>query len=332
MIRLSMDSPRHRQRRALLVLLGTALAGWGRGSDAQPPPDVEIIVPNPAGGSTDEVARIVAAALQEISGNVVGLVHVTGNAGVDGTNAIAASPPDGKVLGMAVSTALVSAKLLTKIARYDPIQDFDWLAIFGAYPNAMVVNESSPAKSLRDWVDVAKRATAPIRYGTFGRGSAGHLAGGFLRKAEGLNLEHVQIAELGTGYALLADGSLDVLFDGVPNALNMVPKEKVRIVGVSSAARVTALPNIVAFGEVWPGRSFEVWIGMVAPKGLPVPVFSEISARFGVMCNDPKYRERFRQAGMRFLGLTGAAAREYIESDFIRTARLIADYGLDAER
>ena len=179
---------------------------------------------------------------------------------------------------------------------------------------------------------MAKRTTPPVRYGTFGRGSAGHLAGGFLRKAEGLPLEHVQIAELETGYGRLADGSLDVLFDGVPNALNTVPRSKARIVGVTSAARVSALPGIAAFGEVWPGQSFEVWLGMVAPKGLPAPVYSELSARLGVVCNDPKYSERFRQAGMRFLGLTGKGAREYIEADFIRTARLIAEYGLEAER
>jgi len=319
-------------RRAVLTMVGAALLGVDRGSYAQAAVDIEIIVPSPPGGSADEVARIVAGALQEIGGSAVGVVNVTGNSGVDGTSAIAASAPDGKVLGMAVSTAMVSAKLLNRAARYDPIQDFDWLALFGAYPNAMVVNDASTAKSLRDWVDVAKRTTAPVRYGTFGRGSAGHLAGGFLRKTEGLPLEHVQLAELETGYQRLADGSLDVLFDGVPNALTTVPRSNARIVGVTSAARVTALPGVVAFGEVWPGQSFEVWIGMVAPKGLPVPVYSALSARLGVMCNDPKYVERFRQAGMRFLGLTGKAAREYIEADFIRTARLIAEYGLDADR
>ena len=319
-------------RRAVLVLIGTALVGGPRGAHAQVPPDIEIIVPNPPGGSTDEVARIVAGALNEIGGDVVGLIHVTGNAGVDGTGAIAARAPDGKVLGMAVSTAMVAAKLLNRSARYDPLADFDWLALFGAYPNAMVVNDASPATSLRDWVDLAKRATAPLRYGTSGRGSAGHLAAGFLRKVEGLNLEHVPLAELETGYERLADGTLDLLFDGVPNALNMLPKARVRIVGVTSAARVRALPASVAFGEVWPGQSFEIWIGMVAPKGLPVPVYSRISARLGVMCNDRKYSERFRQAGMRFLGLTGKPAREYIEADFIRTARLIAEYGLDADR
>ena len=327
-----MNSPFRANRRAVLTLVGAVLLGLDRGSYAQSAPDIEIIVPNPPGGSTDEVARIVAGALQEIGGGTVGLAHVTGNAGVDGTTAIAASVPDGKVLGMAVSTAIVSAKLLNRAARYDPMQDFDWLALFGAYPNAMVVNEASAAKSLRDWLEVAKRTTPPVRYGTFGRGSAGHLAGGFLRRSEGLPLEHVQLAELETGYQRLADGSLDVLFDGVPNALATVPRSKARIVGVTSAARVAALPGIMAFGEVWPGQSFEVWIGMVAPKGLPVPIYSELSARLGVMCNDPKYRERFRQAGMRFLGLTGKAAREYIEADFIRTARLIAEYGLDGDR
>ena len=255
-----------------------------------------------------------------------------GNAGVDGTNVVATSVPDGKLLGVAVSRAIVSSKLLTRTARYDPIQDFDWLAIFGSYPNAMVVNAATPAATLREWVALRKSSATPTRFGTFGRGSAGHLAGGFLRVKEGLTLEHVPFDTTDTGYQLLADGSLDVLFDGVPSALSAVPRGNFRVIGVTSAARVAALPDKLAFGEVWPGHHFDVWVGLFAPKGLPVPIYSEISARLGVICNEPKYTERFRQVGLQFLGFTGKRAREYIEADFIRTARLIADYGLESDR
>lgn len=299
---------------------------------AQARADIEIIVPNPQGGSTDEVARVVATALRELGPTPVSLAYVVGNAGIEGTNAIAAAPADGRTLGVAVSTAMVAGKLFSRSARYDPLQDFDWLALFGTYPNAMLIPASSPAKSLAEWLELARRTPTPLRCGTFGRGSAGHLAMGFLRKVESANLEHVQVQSMDASYGRLGDGSLDVLFDGVPNVVTSTASGRYRVLAVTSAQRVPALQDIPAFGELWKGRSFDIWIGMIAPKGLPVPVFSELAAQFGVLCNEPQYVERFRAAGIHFLGLTGKAAREFIEADFIRTARLVAEYGIDADR
>ncbi len=315
----------------MLALCAGALAGV-RPAAAQTKPPIRIVVPTPAGGAADDVAQVVATALHDISGESVGVVNVPGNAGVDGTTAIAAGAPDGRLLGLAVSTAMVAGKLLSRNVHYDPLRDFDWLAIIGSYPNAMVIDAATPAASLAEWIALAKRAPSPVRVGTFGRGSAGHIATGFLRKIEGIDIEHVTIPVLANGYRRLADRTLDVLFDGVPNAISEVPASPVRIVAVTSAERVPALPTVTCFGEQWKGQRFEVWVGVVAPKGLPVAAYSELSALFGVMCNDPKYRDRFVQAGVHFVGVTGKAAREYIETDFIRTARLIAEFGLDGDR
>jgi tripartite-type tricarboxylate transporter receptor subunit TctC len=320
------------RRRTALLLIGAALAGAQRRAFAQRGPDIEIIVPNPAGGSTDQIAQVVAGALTELSGETVGLTHVTGNAGVNGLNAVAASVPDGRTLGIAVSNAVVAAKLLTRNARYDPLADFDWLAIFGAYPNAMVVNVASPAQNLREWIVLARHAATPVRCATFGRGSAGHLAAGFLRKTEGIALENVTLEALDDGYARLAAGRIDVLFDGVPNALEEIPRGPFRAIAVTSAERVTPMPAVTAFGEMWKGRYFDIWIGLVAPKGLPTAVYSSLSARLAVICNEPKYVERFRLAGMHFIGAAGKSARDYLEADFIRTGRLIAEFGVDTDR
>ncbi len=318
-------------RRTLLGFI-VACASLPRPARAQDRAAITLIVPNPQGGSTDEVARVVATALRDIGGTPVTLAYVVGNAGIDGTNAIAAAAADGRTLGIAVSTAIVAGKLLTRSARYDPLRDFDWLAIFGTYPNAMLIPASSPARTMAEWLDFARRAPTPLHCGTFGRGSAGHLAMGFLRKEEGANIEHVQVQSMDASYARLDDGTLDVLFDGVPNVVARLASGRYRALAVTSALRVTALPDIPAFGEIWKGRSFEVWVGMIAPKGLPVPIYSELAAQLGVLCNEAQYVERFRPAGIRFVGLTGKAAREFIEADFIRTARLVAEYSIEGDR
>ncbi len=270
--------------------------------------------------------------MRDIGGTPVTLAYVVGNAGIDGTNAIAAAAADGRTLGIAVSTAIVAGKLLTRSARYDPLRDFDWLAIFGTYPNAMLIPVDSPARTMAEWLAFARRAPTPLHCGTFGRGSAGHLAMGFLRKEEGANIEHVQVQSMDASYARLDDGTLDALFDGVPNVVTSIASGRYRALAVTSAQRTTALPDIPAFGEIWKGRSFEAWIGMIAPKGLPVPVYSELAAQLGVLCNEAQYVERFRPTGLRFVGLTGKAAREFIEADFIRTARLVAEYSIESDR
>ncbi len=328
-----MDNSRHRTlRRATLALGVAALCGIRETVRADEAPAIELIVPSPPGGSADEIARIVAVALAEIGGRHVGVVHVAGDGGVTGVNALAARAPDGRSLGIAVSTAVVSGKLLNRLARFDPIQDFDWLAILGAYPNALVIGSGSNATTLQEWVRFARRSPQAVRYGSFGRGSAGHLAGGFLRKTEGLDMQHVAVESLDDGYDMLGTGELDLLFDGVPNALVEVPRRRGRIVGVTSAQRAPGLPDTVAFGELWKDRSFEVWLGVFAPRGLSPADFSALAANLAVMCNEPKYADRYRQAGMRFIGIAGRAARDFIEADILRTARMIADYADDAPR
>ena len=173
--------------------------------------------------------------------------NVPGDGGITGTNAVAAAPRDGSVMGLAISSALVGGRLLSRSAQFNTGEDFDWLAILGTYPNAMIVSSRSNHTTLEQWLAAAKVAKAPLSYGTFGRGTAGHLAGAFLRIEHGANLAHVTVPTLDDGYGMLSDGRLDALFDGVPNALVKIPRSGHRIVAVTSAARVASLPEVPSY-------------------------------------------------------------------------------------
>ena len=287
------------------------------------PPPIKLIVPAPPGGSADALGRLMADTLSAILETPVRVENIAGDGGVVGTNAIATAPRDGSVVGMAISSALVGGRLLSRGASFNPGEDFDWLAILGTYPNAMIVSSRSNHTTLEQWLAAARSAKTPLNFGSFGRGTAGHLAGAYLRIEQGANLNHVALASLDDGYAMLSDGRLDLLYDGVPNAVVKIPRSGHRIVAVTSAARVPSLPDVPSFGEVWQ-QSFVVWIGLVLPKGVPPPAYVRLASAVSVLLSEPRYADSMRAAGLQFMGLSGSGTRAFVEADFLRSAKLIA--------
>jgi tripartite-type tricarboxylate transporter receptor subunit TctC len=287
------------------------------------PAVIKLIVPAPAGGSADALGRLVADALSEILEAPVRVENIAGDSGVTGTNALANAPRDGSVLGMAVSSALIGGRLLSRGATFNPSEDFDWLAILGSYPNAMIVSSRSNHTTLESWLAAAKSAKTPLAFGSFGRGTAGHLAGAYLRIEHGANLTHVTVPALDDGYAMLSDGRLDVLFDGVPNAVVKISRSGHRIVAVTSSARTPSLPDVPAFGEAFQ-QSFVVWIGLVLPKGVPTTAYIRIASAISVLLSEPRHADSMRAAGLSFMGLSGSGTRAFVEAEFLRNAKLIA--------
>jgi tripartite-type tricarboxylate transporter receptor subunit TctC len=285
-------------------------------------PAIRLIVPVPAGGSADRVGRLVAEALHAILEVPVQVENVPGDGGVVGTNAIAAGPSDGSVLGLAISSAVIGGKLLSRAARFNPTEDFTWLAILGSYPNAMVVSAKSVHRQLDAWLAAARTASQPLVYASYASGSAGHLAGAYLRYEQGANLTHRPLESLNHGYALLSEGKIDVLFDGVPNATIEARRLGHPIVAVTSARRATALPDVPAFGERWK-ESFDVWIGLVAPRNLDKAAYFRLAPAVGVLLGEARYVDSLRAAGLVYMGLSGTGTMAFLESEFLRNAKLI---------
>ena len=290
-----------------------------------------LIVPTPPGGSADHVARLVADALIDMLETRVRVEYVPGNGGVTGTLAIRNAPVDGTVIGIGLSTAMVAGKLLSRSAQFNPSEDFDWLGLLGTYPNAMILPSRSNHTTFDNWLAAARKATVPLVFGTPGAGTAAHLAGAYLRHDQGANLVHRALASQDEGYAMLADGRLDVLYDGLPNALVETARSGHRIVALTSAARNPALPDVPAYGELFQ-QSFLVWIGIVAPHPLPPMKYSRLASVSAVLLTEPRYADGLRAQGLTFLGLSGRAAKSYIEDDILRHARLLARYNDEGVR
>lgn len=292
---------------------------------------ISLIVPAPVGGSSDQFAHVVADALGEIMEVPVRVENMPGNSGVTGTTAIASAPRDGSVVGLALGNAIIGGKLLSRSAQFNPSQDFVWLAILGTFPNAMLVSGKSPWRTLDHWLADARRTTTPMAFGTFGTGSAGHLAGAYLRLEENARLTHVTIETADEGYALLGDGRIAVLFDGVPSALARAPRHGHRILAVTSSARVATLPDAPSFGELW-RQSFVVWIGLIAPKDLGPDAYVRLASAVGVLVAEPRHADALRAAGLTYMGLAGSGATAFVEGEFIRNAKLIAKLNEEGQR
>ncbi len=310
-------------RRSFLALVALVAARRAVAAEGSAPGPIKLIVPAAPGGSLDRLGRIVADALSRILESPVDVQNMPGDGGVTGMNAVAAAPGDGTVLGLANSTAIIGGKLLSRSARFNPIEDFDWLTILGTYPNAMVVAQRSPARDITEWLELARKAPTPLVYASAGTGSAGHLAGAYLRVEKGARLTHTVVDNLDDGYKLLGEGFIDVLFDGAPNAMTEVRLRDHRILAVTSEKRVQGLPGVPSFGELWQ-RSFDIFVGIVAPKALAQNAYARLAPAVGVLLSEPAHANSLRAAGLNFLGLSGRGTRAYIENEFLRNAQLIA--------
>jgi tripartite-type tricarboxylate transporter receptor subunit TctC len=232
------------RRRVLAGLASLLLIPSSRAQFAGSTAGVTLIVPAPAGVSGDQLARIIAEALSRILEIPVRVENVGGDSGVIGTNAIANSARDGTVLGLGMSSAMIGGRLLSRNAKFNPIDDFQWFTIFGTYPAAMVVAANAPQRDIAAWLAGAREAPQAASIGT---GSAGHLAGGFLRMAQGARLVHRSVESPDERYALLAEGKIAVLFDDLPNARIQAPRSGHRIIAVTSAVRAPLLADVPSF-------------------------------------------------------------------------------------
>lgn len=312
-----------RRRQLLAGMVALGLGGIARAQTGTAHGSIALIIPSLPGSSSDTMGRLLAEGLGDILEVEVKVENVGGNAGVVGTNAIAAAPRDGSVIGLALSSPLIAGKLLSRSAQYNPSEDFDWLGIVGTYPNAMVLSTRSNDTTIEQWLATARKASTPLPYASFGTGTAGHLAGSYLKFEQGARLVHVTMRTLEEGYASLASGRIEVLFDGIPSATVKVPRAGHRVVAVTSSSRVAAFPDAPAFGELWQ-QSFVVWIGLVTPKGVPPATFTRLASAVGVLFAEPRHAATLRAAGLTYMGLSGLGTKAFVEADILRNAKLIA--------
>jgi tripartite-type tricarboxylate transporter receptor subunit TctC len=316
-------------RRALIaVLVSTASAAMMSASHADtfPSKPIKLIVPFPPGGTTDLLARIVAERLPSVLGQPVIVDNRAGAGGMLGTDALAKSAPDGYAIGMATaSTHGVNPAVQKKIA-YDAQKDFAPIARIATVPNVMVVHPSVNAKTIAEFIALAKKEPGKLSFASPGSGSVGHLVGELFKSAAQVDMVHIPYKGAGPALNDTIGGQVQALYDNLPTSLPHIQAGKLRALAVASERRSAVLPDVPTFSEAKLSAVNEpAWFGIVAPAATPPAVLSKLQIAIDTVMKQAETRARFEKIGAEPVNDSPEKFAQHI-------AKEIADYRAVAQR
>ena len=284
------------QRRLLCLGAAGLLACAPVRVSAQPARTLRIIVPFAPGGPIDLTVRLLAEKARESLGPIV-IENRPGAGGGIGVAALARSAPDGQTIGVAaVAMHAINPWLFSRLS-YDPIRDFAPITQMVRIPNVLVINIEVAQRlridSLRDFIAYARANPAKLNYASGGNGSAGHLAGEMFKQRAGFFAVHIPYAGGGPAQLALLSGQVDFSLDNLATAAPNIRAGRIRALAVTTAERSPLLPEVPAFGELYPGFEIDTWWGLTAPAGTPREVLVRLNEVFVAALKSPDIRTRF---------------------------------------
>jgi tripartite-type tricarboxylate transporter receptor subunit TctC len=320
-----------RLRGWLVLVAGLTIASAVQAQEAWPSKPVRFIVPFPAGGSTDVLARVYGDALGRALGQRVVIENKAGAAGNLGVEAIARAAPDGYTIGISTIGPMSAHVALYPQLPFDPRADFTHLAEIYEIPNVFVVHPNNPAKTLAEFVAWAK--TRPqVTFGTPGNGTTGHLGTELFARRADLKLTHVPYRTGAVAVQDLIGERIDMMFENLPTIIGQIQGGQIRPLAVSTARRWPGLPDVPTIMEAGIA-DFAVtsWSVIIGPKGLPQAIAERVTAETMKITADPAFTERFAQMGA--VTVTGGpdSVRRRMESEIPRWAEVVRASGAKVE-
>lgn len=288
------------QRRRVVQMLA-ALGALPAGSFAQsgwPARPIKMLVPYPAGGALDTVARALSEPMQQRLGQSMVIDNKPGAGARLGTELAAKSPGDGYTVLIATPSSTSVAVALVPGLPYDPMKDLIPVAQLAEIINIIVVPAGRPYRNVAEFIAWAKQQNRPIAFGSSGVGSADHLGGELLKMQSRLPMQHVPYKGGGLAMADLATERLDVCFATQAAAGGMLASGKIRAIAVTTATRTKLLPDLPAVSETLPGFGMSNWAGMFLPKGTPDAIRDRLFKEFGEVTSIPAVRETMNRGGL----------------------------------
>lgn len=314
-------------RRDLLKFAAAATALGAHGhSAAQTYPDkpVKMIIPYPAGGGADAWGRAVAGKLETVLGQPVIFDYKPGASTTIGAEAAARSPADGYTVFMIDSTAFAYVPNMRKI-NYEPIKSFTPVGMLGVGPMLLLANPSVPARNVQELIAHAKANPGKVTIASAGVGSPHHLIGEFFKNRAGISLTHVPYKGAVQYIADLVGGQVDLAISTITPALQHIASGRLRALGVSSAKRSSALPDVPAIAEQGlTGFDEKPWSCFVAPAGVPPAVLEKLRAAFRTTLEDPEVSGNLRKVGLEEVGgWSPAQMADQMQADLLKWGEII---------
>jgi tripartite-type tricarboxylate transporter receptor subunit TctC len=301
---------------------------WAQQYPAKP---IRMIVGFAPGGGTDVTARAIVQPLSEGLGQRVVIDNRPGANGVVGTELTAKAPPDGYTILMVNSGHTVNPGMYQKLP-YDTLKDFAPISLVALLSNVLTVHPSLPAKTVPEFVRLAKAKPGAINYGSGGHGASSHLGMELFKKATGTDIVHVPYKSGGLSVTALLAGEVAVSFNTIPSAANYVKAGRLRALGVSSLQRSMSMPGVPTIAEQgYPGFSASGLAGLVAPAGTPNEAIERIHVEVVKLLKQPKVMEQSVMLGMDPVGSSPAEFAQFIKADMDKWTKLTRELNLSLE-
>lgn len=314
----------------LALALGLAAMPMAQAAGAASYPDrpIRLLVPYAVGGATDVIGRVMARYLGEALGQSIFVENKPGAGGSTGSQYASKQPADGYTLVMMVeSSHAVNPNVYAKPA-YDAVKDFTPITNIANVPGVMVVNVSSPYKTVQDVIDEARKAPARLNYGSSGNGGLSHLSGALFGHTTGTQITHVPYKGLGPALNDLIAGQIDVVFDNMPSSGGLIAGNQLRALAVSSPRRLGNLPNVPTYAEVGLKPMNDMsWYGLGAPAGLDAAVLNKLSVAARAALQNPELIKTIEQQGAVVDYQSTQQFRDTVERANKAWAKLIKDIG-----
>lgn len=310
---------------ALVVSPVVALA------QAYPAKPIRMILPFPPGGPTDITGRAIAQKLAEQLGQAVVPENRPGAAGNLGLEMASKSPPDGHTIVLAAPPIAISPSLYKKL-NYDAQKDLAPISLVAGIENIMVVHNSVPAKTLKEFIALARRHPGQLNFSSSGAGSTNHLASELLKGRYKLNMVHVPFKGSSPALVALMSGEVDFGTMAVPGAIPIVRANRVRALAVLSKERVPALPEVPTAKEAGVDDFVvSIWYGILAPAGTPRDVISRLNTEIHKALASADLKQRLAASGVDPLTSTPEEFASHIRSETVRYAKIIKDANIPAQ-
>jgi tripartite-type tricarboxylate transporter receptor subunit TctC len=316
---------------ALTTLLFTTIAFTTiAAAQDYPTKPVRVIIPFPPGAINDTVGRLIATQLSDRLGKQFIVENRAGAGGVVGTELAANAPKDGYTL-LVVSLVNTVNPWLYKL-NYEPIKSFAPIAFLASSPNVIVVNPEVPAKTLSEFIALAKKQPGKVQYASGGVGSFMHLGGELFKMSAGIDLLHVPFRGGGPAMIDVVGGHTNAIFATVPTATPQVKSGKARALAVGALKRQAALPDVPTATEAGlPGYDVANWVGIVAPAGTPAAIVDKLNKEITAAMQSADVQAQLAKQGAETTTMTPAEFSDFMEKELVKWGRVVKEGGIKAQ-
>jgi tripartite-type tricarboxylate transporter receptor subunit TctC len=303
------------------IALIAPVAAVGQGYPDKP---IRVIVPVPAGGTPDVVARMVAPGLSNLLGQQLVMDNRGGAGGLIGAELAAKAIPDGYTLFFSSPGALTILPHLQKHVAYDTLRDFLPISLVSIGPFLLITHPSVPAKTVKELVTLAKSEPGKLNYASAGNGAANHLAMELFKSMADINLTHVPYKGAPQAVTDLIGGNVNLMFNSIPPVMQHIKSGRLRLLGVSSAKRSPQLPDVPTISEAGvPGYESITWFGLLAPAKTPSPIVTRLHEALVKVVRTPEMKAQLELQGYDPVGSTPAEFATFIRAESAKYAKVV---------